>query len=823
MKNLTATITFISLLAGVLLTIWGLAHLQWPQALPWEGGALFRYVTFMITCAALVVVGSYWSKRSPLLVGGAVAVGISILAGALWPLIVTLLFSLSASILGKFILIILRTNPDNQSWIIKFMIGAGAYGTAVGLMAHFTVSYPGIYGIALALPLVLGWRDALTQLASIRTRILLPPINGFSVSKLEVAIVVVGLIHFVVALMPEVGFDALWQHLFVSAHLFTRHQWGFDASTYVWAVIPMMGDWIFSIGYMLAGETASRLFNVGFIFLLGWLVRDLVLWAGGAGIGARFATLLLLSMPLTFTESSTLFIESVFAAFVISASLLLFRLCSAGEDKRDNLILSGLLLGYAVATKVVALMFLPALFLVLIWRYKIWLGSNIKSAFASSLTLFLIIGSIPYITAWRLTGNPVFPFFNKIFQSQFWHPVNFEASAFGKGTTWDVLYQVTFHSGKYLESANGASGFQWLILFLPTLAVIIFRKRPRELALLFVGITSIIAIFHLTAYLRYIYPACVFLIAAIGVIFRSNTGEKTYLDKIYFHAASGVVLLNLAFLNAGAFYADFPLKSILSDANRRSYLSQRLPIRTAVDAANQLNINKKPVAVFASTLTAGLYSDALYPDWTNFKFQSDIGAIKTDQDFINVLQKHGTTFVILDSNWKGRNCCNDGAAIQAIIENSSDKIADFGTLSLRKVKVDRDKQFKVELLNNSNFTTADGWSLAIGTKLNSTAGILQVNVSSNAAQSVAVTDGRNYLNSVVARCYKELTLGRVQVNWHDAQGQFIITNIATFECSENWTEHTMEVTAPIDAASAVIYASGHTPTMIEFKTVSFRQ
>ena len=826
MKNLTATITFISLLAGALLTIWGLAHMQWPQALPWsDKAALMRYVSFLFICTVLVFVGTWWSKKGALLVGAAVSVGIALLAGALWPLLVTLWFAIASALTGRAILSILRIKHEVDNWLTNFLVGAGVYGTAVGLLAHFHVNYPGVYGAALALPILLNWRllaeesrKALNWFT--RKDFVVPAVNW-----LHVAIAVVSLVHFVVALMPEVGFDALWQHLFVSAHLANRNQWGFDASTYVWAVIPMLGDWIFAIGYMLAGETASRLINVGFIFILGWLVRDLVLWTGGSIFGARWAVLIFLSTPLTFTESSTLFIESVFASFVVAGTLSVFRLCATEERKKSHLIIAGIMLGCALATKAVTLMLLPALFLILIWRYKTWLHSNIKGTLALGIVLFFILGSVPYINAWWLTGNPVFPFFNKIFNSQFWHPVNFEATAFGKGTTWDVLYQVTFNSSKYLEASPGASGFQWLMLLVPTVTIFLFMKNSRQFALLFVGIASVIFVFHSTAYLRYIFPACVILIAAIGTAMRFAEGNNIYLQRAFALTASVVILINLVFLNAGAFYADFPLKTLYSGESRSQYLSQRLPIRNAVELVNQLNTGRFPVAVFSSTLAAGILGDALYPDWTNFKFQEEIGSIKLEQDFANILLKRGANFVILDSNWNGVNCCGGGVEKQAIIEKMTDKIAEFGPISVRKIKIDKDKdnQFKLELLNNPNFTSTNGWAFAVGAKHNPETGILVANVSSNAAQGVAVSSGRRYLNTVVAKCYKEKTLGRVQVNWHDAKGRFIITNIDTFECSTDWTTHTMEVTAPIDAASAVIYASGHTPTMIEFKTVSFRQ
>ncbi len=39
-------------------------------------------------------------------------------------------------------------------------------------------------------------------------------------------------------------------HLLIPAYLETKHQWSFDVTTYAWAAMPMLGDWIFSLGYM---------------------------------------------------------------------------------------------------------------------------------------------------------------------------------------------------------------------------------------------------------------------------------------------------------------------------------------------------------------------------------------------------------------------------------------------------------------------------------------------------------------------------------------------------------------------------------------------
>ncbi|MNP46748.1 hypothetical protein D3C76_1407680 [compost metagenome] len=57
----------------------------------------------------------------------------------------------------------------------------------------------------------------------------------------------------------------------------------------------------------------------------------------------------------------------------------------------------------------------------------------------------------------------------------------------------------------------------------------------------------------------------------------------------------------------------------------------------------------------------------------------------------------------------------------------------------------------------------------------------------------------------------------------DEQGDFITTSIETCDCTTQWETHEMNVVAPANATSVIIYASGHTDTPLEFKSLSFRQ
>lgn len=800
---------FVALVFGMMATLWGFSQMALPTAWPFAWDSLLSYVLFLLAGTVLLGVLSSWLKVSRLATGAIVALAITILTSTIWPLIVTIWIGFASYVVGGAILALLKVNREILPNLTVALVGAGAYGTAVGLAAHFPINYPGLYALALAAPVVLGWRSVYATARSFGQYYV-----ESSVSKWhDLAIALVALVHFSVALMPEVGHDALAMHLFIPGHLATRHEWGFDVNTYVWAVMPMMGDWLFSIGYMLAGETAARLINVGFIFILSWLIRELVIWAGGSAVGARWAVLLFLTTPLTFTESSSLFIESVWATFIIAGSLSVFKLSQGNKDLATHLSVASFLLGGALAAKAVTLTILPVLPVLLIFSFRVWGRRNLVGALALGLVLFVSVGSIPYITAWYLTDNPVFPFFNHIFRSSMWPALAFEApTAFGKGLTWDVIYQSTFHTETFLEAKPGTPGFTWLLLFFPALLVLMFYRQHKGLILITVAVLSIALTFQSLTYLRYIFPSFVWVATAIGVAISTVEVRSGFLKKVLTFAGWLVVFLNLVFFNSGTHYGDLFINPLLSSSDRESYLNSRLPIRNSIKLVNMLNIGQDPVAVFSSPLTAGLASDGLYPNWYNQKFQAKVNSTATAEDMAQLLLSQGVFFVVLDNNW--------GAAVKRrAIEDVTEKLSEQGSISVRKLK--SSYLFQTELLVNSNLASCEEWTLSTG--LGCQSDNITVSVSSPAFQVVSVTPGRTYQNTVSTICADQLTQGRMQVNWLDSNSVFISTDIQVFDCEFKETTLAMVVKSPRNAAYAVVYASGHTSMPITFNKVSFKQ
>jgi hypothetical protein len=763
--------------------------------------------TILLSAASLAAL-TFFTRQSPYVLCLGLLACLSIVFAQVWPALVVAVFGLSATVLGRWML----KQHITADWSVHLLVGAGTLGTFTGWAAYLPINYPWLYGALLSLPLLLGRKHVMSTarelLSLIRTvRAAQTPIQ----TALDVLICGFACLYVLVAFMPEIGHDALAMHLFVPSHLAQRHQWSFDASTYMWAVMPMLADWIYSIVYLLAGETASRLSNSAFTLLVTWQIHNMSLWAGGSATSARWASLIFLSTPLAFAESSSLHIESAWTAFMMAGTLAILKVSSFTGDPKERLsqlFLAGLLLGFAMATKAVTLSVLPVLLAILLWQYKAWAIQGVVKTLLLGSASLLLAGATPYVCAGYLTGNPVFPFFNAVFHSPLWPNVNFEPPArFGSGMTWDTLYRRVFKSHEFIEGRVGAAGFQWLLLPTAIVAVLLSGNK-KALCILLVGAGAMFLTFHSTAYLRYVFPSFALFSVVLALPF---SDDKVFPRSLAIAAGVLLILTNSRFIQAATYYGEIRPSALFSQAGREAYLLERLPMRKMVDTINSLNTGYQPVAVFASPLMAGLHSDALYASKYNLKWKNEFDTATSPSELARRLRQRQVNWLVID--------------LKSLPQIKLDRLltvstsyARLGDLDLRKLNVTHD-----EHLLNPELSSLEGWSLTLPSSYDPSRKILTVNVKTPATQRVEVTPGQTYTNSVSARCATTATTGRIQANWMDAQGDFIAASIDTFDCATQWETHEMNVIAPANATSAIIYASGHTDTPLEFRSLSFRQ
>ncbi len=799
-SSLKYAVVLLVLLASAVVGVYGFSTLELASM---NSGTR----TILLSLAGLAAL-TVFTRKPPIILCLGLLACLSIVCAQIWPVMVVAVFALSSTVLGRWLL----RQDALDDWSVHLLVGAGTFGTLTGLAAYLPINYPWLYGALLLLPLVLGHRhvtsigrELLRQIRASRSA--QTPLQ----TGLDVLICSFACLYVLVAFMPEVGHDALAVHLFVPSHLAQQHQWKFDANTYVWAVMPMLADWIYSIVYMLAGETASRLSNSAFTLLLAWQIRNMTLWAGGSATSARWASLIFLSTPLAFAESSSLHIESAWTAFMMAGTLAILKVSSFTPEPRERLsqlLLAGLLLGFAMATKAVTLSVLPVLLVILLLHYKAWVVPGIVKTLLLGSAGLILAGATPYVSAGYLTGNPVFPFFNAIFHSPLWPDINFEPPAiFGTGVTWDTLYRMIFKSPQFIEGRVGAAGFQWLLL--PTAAVaVLLSGNKKALCILLVGAGAMFMTFHSTAYLRYVFPSFALFSVILALPF---SDARIFPRSLAIVAGAVLVLTNTRFIQAATYYGEIKPSALLSMAGRDAYLLERLPIRKMVDTVNALNTGHQPVAVFASPLMAGLHGDALYASWYNLKWKSEFDAAASPSELAQRLRRRQVSWLVIDLKSLPQ------APLDRLLTVST-SYARLGDMGLRKLN---DTHY--EHLLNPELSSLEGWSLTSPSTYDAARKILTVSVKTPATQRVDVTPGLTYINSVSARCATTATAGRIQANWMDEQGDFITTSIETFDCTTQWETHEMNVVAPANATSVIIYASGHTDTPLEFKSLSFRQ
>jgi 4-amino-4-deoxy-L-arabinose transferase-like glycosyltransferase len=798
----SAVIIFI-LLAGLGITAWGFYSLaSSSEATPWRWKHSYL-VSFMVLVSIIAMGGVRRGPRTAgIVVFGALTIGL----GVAIPTAVVVILALSAYTLGCLILRDQETSPADN-----LLVGVVLFGTVLGLLVYVPINNTGTWGLLFALPLLFGWRHLHALWSSNVSSVFAVESVDLHQYLLHCAIFAAALLHFLVGLMPEVGHDALAMHLFIASHISHHQFWNFDTGIYVWAVMPMLVDWLYTAGYLFAGETGARLVNVGSIMLLAALVHRVASWAGASRVNANWAVLMLLVTPLTFLESASLFVEGMWSVLVVGGALALLRLLTQPSTARTEIVLAGLLLGGALAAKAVTLTVLPVLALVLLIAVRRWLSRDLLPVAGISLLIFIAVGVIPYLTAYVKTGNPVFPFFNAYFQSPLYPAENFSAAAFfERGFTWDTVYRMTFNSGRFLEATPGASGFQWLLLVMPGVLAMALARHQRGLLVALFGTIWLWLAFSQTAYLRYVFPsfamACVLI--AIFLTIAKSAGRWAWGSALTVTFIA--LILNLLHFDSATYYGKIDAHVIADIRTRDAYLDKSLPLRSAVKLVNELNRGLAPVAFFSAPLTAGLKADALYANWYNPRYQNAVLSTGSSDDLGQMLASEGVEYIVVDDSWKTQTT-------YPFLQLLGSELAKIGSVSV--LRLDDRFRFKEELLPSTTFKT--GWDLAPGA-IRLTDGSLQVSVESPAYSLVEVQSGKKYRYTADVLCANGPAKGRLQVNWLGPDGELLDTDIAVFDCSSEGKVHSMVIKAPLRARKAFVYASSHEKAPLVFKEISFR-
>jgi dolichyl-phosphate-mannose-protein mannosyltransferase len=606
------------------------------------------YAAFFAAAASLV----FMIRRAALLpcfAAGAMLY-VSAVAGVR-PVLALLLFALACCGIGLALLRMLRlAAPERRRPlsldVVAAVAGAGIWGFAVSFLAFTPWNWPSVHTVLLAVPAMAACRSILIRgREALRTARAGGGPTAADYWAMALLLFVLGA-QFLMCLKPEVSADGIGVHLVVPMHVAIHHSWHFDVSQISWAVMPMTAEWCFTSVYLLGGEYAAKLLPFVFLViccvLIVLLCRRLVSRPVSLLIAAVFA-----ATPAVQLITGSMFTDTVWAAFLLGAAVLIVH----WTEWRDAAVLplAGILLGAAMATKLLALSFVAPC---AAWVFFNCFGSKRRidreslAALMQAGVLFAVLAAPPYATAWIKTGNPVFPYFNDVFRSPHYDTTPDWADQRWKTRfSWRAPFDVTFRSSKFLESQNGAMGLSWILLILLLLAA------PRSMFTRpVVGALAIGGLFFLftwsrASYIRYLIPAFPLLLFGFAGYLRALRSEQPNLYRTVVGATAASILAGTFLLpSSGYWHKNFCLSPLRFQAEAAQYVRQMAPLREMVDYLNR-TAPGQPAAFFWVGL-AGLQGRAYTSGTQTFEFHRQCDRATTAEAVKDLMARNGIRYFV---------------------------------------------------------------------------------------------------------------------------------------------------------------------------------
>ncbi len=545
---------------------------------------LLHYIAVFLAVAVPIMLFVPWSFTG--LAVGLAAVGTAIAAGPMAPLAV-LFFLISASALGS---LLLRADNDDSlpSQALATLLGTSVYIFLMTLMARVAVNYALVWALLLFIPILYDFRGVFRRIRACARAVRGVELRTWGERAAAALLVFVLGMHWLIALKPEVGADALAMHLAIPANIAAHHRMTFDPSRYIWSVMPMGADWIYSITNLFGGEAATRLTNFAMLLavvtMLYGAARRWIARAPALLVAALFA-----STPLVQLVTGSLFVENVLAALVLAMLTAIWRLGETGN--RRYLFAAMLLAGAALTTKVGALPLVAlALPFAAVEAGRHWRKLSTRPVGTCVIAVLLLVATAAptYLIAYRKTHNPVYPFLNRKFPSQYLDHKEEIATIYHSPVNLETLYDLTFDTSKYLEASNGGFGFQYLLLApLALAALLALRGRPVVSATV-ISLTAAFLTLRSDSNARYIYAALPLVTVPFAAVLGWTASNSRLLYRALIVCAVVCAGLNIYFLpGSGWWHRDFYSSYTFAKHGGDRYLEQAAPERLVIRRNNQ--------------------------------------------------------------------------------------------------------------------------------------------------------------------------------------------------------------------------------------------
>jgi hypothetical protein len=636
------------------------------------------------------------------------------------------------------------------------------------------------------------------------------------------------------AIAPEIQYDSLNYHLTVP-RIFIEHH-GLLATPWImqsWFAAGTEMDYL--VAMLLASQTAAKLVNLAFFAVTIGLVYAFTRRHLGPGAGLP-AIALFATTPLVAWEGSTTYTDLPLACFCLAAVAATARWL---EDRRNGwLVLAGLFAGFAVSSKINAVLFLAPVGAVVIAIALLQRGTSRRDRTTSVLAFTgpAFAAALPWpLVRFMQTGNPVFPFLNGIFKSPLWPAVNerLNFGTFGIGTGLPAFAQLpwamTFHTAKFAEAVPpGVLGVGLLALPLLVFA----RRWTKPIAL----VTLTLGVFGLSwaltvQYLRYFFPGLPLLCILVGGILTSlDDSPSTWLSRVggVTTRAVAVVWMLAALPLWIAMYWRIPERIPYGVAtgqeSRSSYLSRTV---ASYDAYQRLNASHAPadVHVVAVGDEFRFYADGKVESLITSQALKPLMRAHTAEETLACIRREGITHLLVNraALSKGLDALpllqQSFLDANAALEFAGKNVFLYRFLSKAEAASRPAAVAKAELLANPGFEErgaggVSAWGTfgspvldATSTQSHTGRASVKVGTKSGFYQTLKITPGTSYVLSHFSRAASPDCSVRGQVNWLDEHGQIKDVTIAVWPCTQGWTQHQVTGMAPANAVTAIVFAN----------------
>ena len=558
-------------------------------------------------------------------------------------------FLLSASLLGSRLLGPVKS-PTLATDLFALLLGSGIYVFLMTCLARLPVNYPLVWGVLLAIPIALEIRSVrplarrwVSRLAALELR---SPGERFAFGLLAFLLIA----QWFGAMLPEISADGLAMHLAIPLDIAAHHRLTYEPARFLWSVMPMGADWLYSIVTLLGGEYAAHILDFSMLLILSALVySNARRWVDPAPAFLLAASLA--ATPIVQFVTGSLFVENFLVVFVVAMLTAILHFDDTGD--RRYLYLAAVLAGTAMATKYGALAFLLlALPFAVIEVRRHWeaLGRNPATVCALAVAILLATALPAYIIAYAKTGNPVFPFLNPTIHSPLLDPtVLIKDERFRIPIDWRTLYTLTFQTSRAYEGQNGSLGFQYLVIVPLAVAGLLVARRRAAMAALLLGIGGGLAILVSTPNVRYLYTTMPLLLIGFASLLGWARSNERPLYRMLVGYLFLTTALNAYFLPSSNYYhKDFCLRLPFSRAERTRYLDDAAPVRKVIAWFNQHH-SGSPILLTSTTATAGLSASAIYlNNWHQFPTLEKLRAASTPEAMYRLLVSWNVHYLLTE-------------------------------------------------------------------------------------------------------------------------------------------------------------------------------